>query len=322
MSVTRVVPKSSTYSASMKGAGMNEYEAVAVITTDNAHDDSYTVLSAGPYSKGSYFTWFDYSDPLSICYEASPRKISDFVWEVTYKFRPRNRESSTRKGDEAQDPNPLLRTPDVEWTTEEVWRTAWKAYRYDFAQQKWSEEMEPVVNSAGGRFSQPLQYAHPRPVLRYARNEEVFPHEVAVEYTFALNSDSFLGYGPGQVQCRAIRGQWRFEDVAGLGQVSFWRVEYEFLFDREGLFYEDILNEGYAGYKNVGTPGMPVYVLTVREAEGDETGRKVPMTGPFLLAHDGTFLSKEDIEAGNVTYCRFSRPKWKAFSDLAITLPY
>lgn len=108
--------------------------------------------------------------------------------------------------------NPDQQPPDVRWSFEVKKRVV----QYDL--DGW-----PIVNRA----NQPIVYEEDVafPVLNITRNELNFDQDVASEYAFALNADTFLGAEPNTAQILPPDAQMDF-----LGPLRFWRVSYKIRF--------------------------------------------------------------------------------------------
>lgn len=124
---------------------------------------------------------------------------------------------------------------------------------------------KPYVNSA----RQPL---HPAPTVQIAfpvfemsRNERAFHVGIACEYSFALNSDTFLGRPPKTVIAYPPSAQLMIR-----GTLRFWRVSYKFKFmppcltDYGWTFQPEFLDQGTCELQDdAGKPnhGKPVPII-------------------------------------------------------------
>lgn len=84
----------------------------------------------------------------------------------------------------------------------------------------------PFINTVGDPLEDPPQTEETRQVLHFARNEEDYNDSWAQQFRDTVNSDTFLGWNPGQAKCRDIQGERQYSTDFGY----YWEVSYEFEF--------------------------------------------------------------------------------------------
>ena len=113
-----------------------------------------------------------------------------------------------------QDPTQWL--PTFKWDKE----TVTVAYQTDM-------NNKPFLNSSGQPFTPAPVFEASRAVLIMNRFETNLSRATITNYSYAVNSDTFLGAAPGTVRLDPITA-----DQAILGGVQYWKTTYRFVFNR------------------------------------------------------------------------------------------
>ncbi len=345
MSAISVKPMPDNQQGSQSDRG-GEYEIGFIVRTNSASDGQIAVLlaianpnlNANPVVLGQTYSWRNESDASSICREIAPKRRGDKVWEVLCRFKPFD-DAEKQSGNKPEEPDPFLRPPEISWPKEDVQETVWKAYRrQDEGDGTWTAQPVGTVNSAGGMYAQPVTRNRRKSILHFARSESVFPQGWALLFEDALNLRAFLGWPPYTALCRSITGTWQCENVtreiaerhnppSGFprqrGQtwwVYWWRVAYEFAFDRRG-WLDELLDAG-AFYRDTRASigGNPNPNFNKLSAVRDKGG--LPMHGPFLLDGKGGLLSDAKAMAGDVVHRVYAHRDALDFSAMKISIPY
>lgn len=275
MSALKVVEKVASRTASFGIDGSREYTRVFRVRMSRAGDGCLTaVMAPGIPPLGlNYATTIEY-DLGAICRSLEPRQISKYVYEVTAKY------SSKPSDSEEQDPNPLLRPPDIAWSK----ATYGKPLAKDL-------DGKPVVNSAGQPYDPPVEIERTRQVLTITRNELAYDYDLAEEYADALNSDTFYGKPAGRAKFAMPVATWKWENG-----YEYWQVTYQIDFHPEGWALL-LLDQG--SYELVDGPDS----TKVRKPIVDSG---VTHSGLVLLDGEGGRLAQSEIDAGN---CFWRTPK-------------
>jgi len=116
--------------------------------------------------------------------------------------------------------NPEYKYPDIKWNFDEVQKPA-------------SVDLDGKIyqNSANQPFTPPVQFPRGYLVLNITRNELSFNINTATQYAYAVNSDVFLGFPAGFVQCMPPQA-----DQEWLGTIRYWRVSYKLRFHPRGIW--------------------------------------------------------------------------------------
>jgi hypothetical protein len=318
MSITAAVKKGYPRGGTDTDRGP-EYEVRYVVTATDASIGPLAVLTALPITLGSVYAYGAETDLSVLCRKIGPaERTGPLTWEVPCTFNMAD-EANPSQNPEGE-PNPFLRPPDISWTHDDHQDAVSKAWRLE-VDDTWTPDQVAVVNSAGGAFANPLMRDRARLVLKYTRNERIFPLGHAQTFQDTINAGTFLGWAVGCVLCKHIDGSWTAEQVEEVW-LRYWRVSYEFVFNRD-TWIESILDSGNF-YRDtryvVGDPPVdnPNYwkISAVRDKDG------VPMHGPFLLDLFGGLLSDTQVEAGDLKHRRFSYREMRDFSPMQITIPY
>lgn len=113
---------------------------------------------------------------------------------------------------------PWLWRPKIEWDFQE---------RNNAAPVKDLDGL-PYLNSAIQPFNPPANFEEAYPVLVVIRNELNVDQTLINKYSYAVNSDDFLGAPPGCAQCLPLRATEQYQ-----GDMEFFRVTYRIRFSTE-----------------------------------------------------------------------------------------
>lgn len=254
-----------------------EYKGTAVrawrVETDDNSIDAVQILDNAHLSSPSPIAIIGEQHPsASILYcksrDCKPDSDDGKAWIVTANY---DNQLSEDPGD--RDPNPLLRP--VKYGLE------WAQYTMLLTKDA---DGDPILNTVGDEFDEPLEEDDDRPILVAVRNEDAANLAsliaLAVDYRNATNSDTFYGAPPGCVKMAPMElGDIQYEN----GQ-SYYAVRYAFMFKEEqegGVpgWNRQILNRGKNAYKTANT-------ASTKYSLGAEA--------PKNLKEDGTVLGSED----------------------------
>jgi hypothetical protein len=210
--------------------------------------------------------------------------------------------------------SPLLQQPEVSWT-----------FAGSNVPIDTDTEGIPVTNSAAESFDPPITKDYSDLVLRYSRNERTYDKLVAADYKDAVNSDTFLGFGPGHVLCSMFEA-----DMMRAATLTYYKVRYEFRVRYDQVKTRDangdvqtmvfgwtkrIRDEGFRERTGETNPdGSPKY-----KEFTDENGQK--LSQPHLLDGSGKKLSDAAIAAPplpETCFLKFDVLKKRPFAALNI----
>lgn len=188
--------------------------------------------------------------------------------------------------------NPLLQRPERSW-------------RFALSNEPIDRDIvgNPLASSSGEAFDPQMTEDFYDLVLRYVRNEESYDKLLAAQYINAVNSDSFLGFNPGQVRCNIFDGE-----EARVSQNLFCRVTYEFQFRWDG-WKRKITDQGFRIKTGTDANGKPKYENIL-----DDKGN--PVSQPVLLDGQGQRLAED----ADLVVLEFETKRKLPFSVLNITL--
>ncbi len=212
-----------------------------------------------------------------------PRNIGlhQFEFDVTYE--------RTNFGDDPDANSPLDQPVTISWSTQS--RT--EPFDRDV------RSGDPIVNTVGDPFDPPL----PRPVavdvLTMVRNEEEYDAIAMRQFKNHTNSSSFWGAGEDQAYCADITAEKIQE-----GQVTFWRVRYEFWFIAEDADSEAplewnarVLNQGLRYWTGI---FLNVKGIQTKEIQPVTDPHGNPASQPVRLAADGSQLAPNGEPTGAI----------------------
>lgn len=231
LGIVWVHEKHEAWSGSRNDKGDYEFSRAFDVLTQTRNVGPFQVLLAedpatGLAVPGDFDDYHAGDDTLSFAFVKSKNAKRDsqqpLLWQVDVKYS-----SATDIQQRQVAENPLDRPPVYSWDNTTYQKVAFK-----------DKDGNPVVNSAGERFSPLPEMDDCRPVLRVERNEASFNEARAIDYQDAVNTDMFRGFDPGQAKVAKITGSTAFEN-----SVHYWKVTYEIHFRREGWTLE-VLDEG------------------------------------------------------------------------------
>ncbi|MGA1979455.1 MAG: hypothetical protein ABSG99_02665 [Sedimentisphaerales bacterium] len=254
--------------------------------------DPQTGLAVPPYGAQHPFDGYMFV----INREVKPAEGA-FVYEVTCNY------SNDPAGTE-QTQDPLIRKPEISWTFVTSDEPIDRALaRIEPGTRKIDV---PILTSAGEAFDPPPTDEMHDLVLRYVRNVRVFDQLQASRYKGSVNSDMFLGFGPGHAKCAVFDGDKIYDDKYG----EYYKKTYEIHFrvvvinGKKYGWVKRTLDQGYWELSDE------------TDEEGNHKYRRAldldgnPLSGSVPLNGNGKFLFPSEIAAGNVVYLVFeTRPK-------------
>jgi hypothetical protein len=205
--------------------------------------------------------------------------------------------------------DPLKEKPQVSWTfvtSDEPIDMALARIEPTYAKNV------PITNSAEESFDPPITEERSDLVLHYVRNEKHFYAERARKYIGAVNSDRFLGFGPGRAKLAVWEADKIYDDDYG----DYYRVTYEIHFrefEHNGKEYgwvRRILDQGFREYIT-----DPIGPWCYREIE-DDAGNKI--SEPAKLDGRGRLLTGNTKNKG--VFLIFETKEKKSFSVLDIDI--
>jgi hypothetical protein len=281
--------------SSVNDKGETEYTRLFRVVTSSPLVANLAVRTAAKIPKiGDVYATTTEFDATSLCRRVQPQQDSEAprVWEVRVEYGPPEAESGQ------QNPNPLLRSAVVAWGFTQASRPVWK-----------DKDGKPIQNSAGDWYDPPPEIDDSRPVLTVSRNEPAFNSSIAIAYQDAINSDSFMGFSPGQAKVAGISATSQTEN-----NFFFWSVTYEFHFRRDG-WQVSILDAG-RNYKTQDGNLAPIPQLGVKE-----DGTTFPMKNtavPEPIPLDGAGLPIRSPNPSNVKYRDFKVYRELPFANLGV----
>jgi hypothetical protein len=215
-------------------------------------------------------------------------------WLVTVEH------GSDQPGETKRDPNqmtenPLLRLAEVSVSSESTKRPL----EVDL-------DGEALLNSAFDPFDPPYEDDDFRQVYQVTKNMSSFNDLESFEYLGAINSDTFLGSGPGTWRMRDYSGQSSFEN-----DVYYWKVTLK-LERSKKPFAVKLLDAGYQGFVGGLTPGQGFKRVVLLDPNGQA------YTQPVLLDGNGSALDPNKVATGETppVYLPFNIYRAKPFGTL------
>lgn len=270
--------------------------------TDQVHDEWYIIANATSASPDPVPSVFS-PHPTNTSVKSRgilPRQegIDSSSWLITVPYDDERSESD-------DEPDPIQRRI--------KYRLDWTSVTKDFI----LDAEGNIVQNTAGDFFQGLATEEKRPVLIATKNELAEDLDaiidLAIDYSNAVNTDTFHGASPGHALCRDIvSGELQIEN-----DIEYYAVQYAFEFKRldELLAITDpdqiettpdpwdrlVLNEGYYHLKTA-----------------DDLTTRVENAGKHLkkLKRDGTLWSGDD--ADKFFYRVFKEFKRRPFSVLGV----
>jgi hypothetical protein len=199
---------------------------------------------------------------IALSKDVAPMRPDGRAWTLRVQYD----EAEPLQGQQQYQENPLLRPPQLQWSTTQ--------FEEDFIK---SVDGKAVVNSAGDYFDPPIRVQRSRWQCHYQKNVASVPTWL-LNYVDAINSDSFLLGGltisqrAAKLDAISIQGP-KFENG-----VTYYELGYTFTFCRSGESWQPkILDQGM--YELV-TSGNQTFKRRIRY-NGE------PVTSPVLLDGEG-----------------------------------
>ena len=183
----------------------------------------------------------------------------------------------------------------------------------------------PILNSALESYDPPMTEDFYDVVLRVERNEMTYNRAMAADYAGAVNSDTWLGYGPGHARCRVFTGNKAYTNFW-----AYFRVIYEFQMrysevrtrDPGGTIVTRVIgwlrrmrDEGYRELTGATLADGSPEVRTIVDKEGS------PISQPQPLDGSGTKLTKsviDNVPLPESAFLTFDTIKQRPFAILGI----
>lgn len=293
-----------------------------VVTNDKTDGPGVVEFAAGIPLVGEWYVSYGLgeSDLLATCQRVRSAQddIDPTVWIVEAEYEtPRAGQPSnfqlptggvTRHAAQPPDVQLVLRPPEWKWSHTTIRRPARKAWTAPGGAT--STRTVSVVNSAGEQFDPLPEEEVPVRVLDYSRHASYFDKKETAVYLMSFNSDRFLDYEPGEVQCVRYDGEPVYQNDTLIG----FRETLQFLCvdtDWTGLTLHPVqlLDAGWRKKE----PGKS------RTVEIRDEITNNPITQPWPLNGSGNALTIASVEAGSLVYRDFYVYKQRSFAPLGIT---
>ncbi len=276
------------------------------VIVDNPLAESNQICQAGPiplpFAPYTSADGGDY-DVSALCVKiAAAQQVPDdrMHWIVTCDYSTEMPEGGPSACFYGSFPLGAQNQPELEpWVISWEPETITKAYQYD-------RNGNAFTSSAGKPFKPAPSYQTARAVLCFTRNQLTFGREQIVNYSYAVNSDDFLGAIPGAAQCMPPTGKLMFR-----GNTAYWRVTWKVKFGGEDPSYPDgvetfdpvyLLDQDTFRLQDIpGSPDLGKAVPILRHG--------VPVTDPLLLNGIGQPIGVDD------------RPEYREF-NIYRTMPF
>jgi hypothetical protein len=324
MGIRRVVPKFDGRDGRLSDGLQRAYTQKFQVFTDSKTTGPLAVMFApGIPRLYAFYVSFGATevDTLALCRDVYPvQDPADWsVWEVTCQFStlPLGPTSAQGQPSDGGDPskgdgasnNPELEPPVVRWG--------------------WHEKEEAFVKDANGKdvLNSAKQPFDPAPtvergwrVLYFERNELSFDPDAMDKYSYALNSDNFLGAKQKEVLSKPVTA-----DAVYKGPLRYYRVKYEFHFRKRppienpgqvfpgATWSRDILDQGLCKLSLTAGPNFKKPVPIIRNGQ--------PLSQPVLLDGAGQELTPAALAASGPQYISFQPYLATPFAPLNIVLP-
>jgi hypothetical protein len=262
-------------------------------------------LPFSPYSTGEGIEF----DLASLCVKTSATmQVPDdrMIWIVTCDYSTEMPEGGPSVASFGNDPAGTQNHPE-----NEPWTIGWEPEVISRARQ-WDLDGFAFTASSGKPFKPAPTIETARPVLTFSRNQLEFGRTDIITYSYAVNSDDFLGAPPGSAQCLppTAKLMWR-------GNIMYWRVTWKIRFGNEDLTFNDV--GGYEQFSPMRLLDQDTFHRQNAEGAPGE-GQPVPIIGlngqtavdPLLLDGLGQVLPY----GGNPVFLRFNVYPSKPFNAL------
>lgn len=220
------------------------YRRSWLVQTDSKTTGRIAVRESVPVRIGNVFSCDGETDAGSFCNDISVKSLSGASagkeWIVTATYGPYDPSTNAS--------NPLERPIEVSGGFSEFEEIV-----------DVDVDGNPVVNSAGEPFANPVMRDDPRPDLMIVTNAKTLDLNLIYTYRRAVNSDEFWGANPGQVRVASIT--WQYLHHADIGY--YYKITYTFKFKKDGwqIRLQDkgmrVLNAGGTALEKVKFNGIP-----------------------------------------------------------------
>lgn len=207
--------------------GVREYVKSFLVRVDSAEDGPIKILSdlRIPQKYITTYQTITESDPGARVVEVECRQEGEgyWLWMVVCRY------SSDWRDEQRNDPDPLLRPPAKSWGSKP-------------SEEPFEEDLdgEPVVTATREPFDPPVTRRKGNRTLRITMFLPFYNPQVADEYEYSCNEQTFFGYDPGKVLLTSVTGQDHFE-----GEFTCAQVTFDFEMKKDGWENISVLNQGY-----------------------------------------------------------------------------
>jgi hypothetical protein len=265
--------------------GSRWYQRVWNVTVDNKGDSKETVLAASgiPLPYYQYTTSTETDLAAVVTNRDGEQKPGHWkYWTVTVQY-----DSAATQNNEERQQNPLLWEPKIYSPGAEHFQVpiigTLKDGEFDRDDPAFEDPME---NSFGDPFDPQPMMEDSRPIVVIERNEVGYSMAREMEYTSAVNRDSWGGAKPGQVKLRSITTPGRQRVEVNNDVIYYYPVRYELAYKRE--FWDLwVLDQGYKYLDAGGKEHTDVVDGYPKMVKLDGTGKKL------AAAADPVWLQKK-----------------------------
>lgn len=265
-------------------------------------------------------------DPQAICRVVTPSRVGDSptLWAVTAEYATAIIDGPPGGPGGHDDPNPIARPPKKRWghiaVREPAQRLRFLGYRLVYNNGTYVDDVleDPIdwaiqENSAWDAFDPPIEVERRISVLTITRNELNVDPDLIDSYTGAINSEPWFGKPKWTWKIASIDADWDYE-----GAVQFFRVTYQFHYNRDGW----TINQLDAGYNELATaPGSFNAKMKRHIRLPDENNQLQKVNAPQKLNGHGEMIPLENVddpEALGAVYLVYQEPNVRSFAPLAI----
>lgn len=192
-------------------------------------------------------------DPASLCVDvdAKNKNGEPEVWTISCKY------TNDLPDDTIDDDDPTSIRAKSSWAFEEFSR---------FVGQ--DRDDNPILNSAGDRYEDPIEIVDSFPTLTITKNRNSFDATNAFNYNNSVNSDTFRGAEPGTLRVRITASEeWK-------GDSAYWATTYVFRYNPNG-WQPKILEAGL--YQKVLSSHVPCFVKGETPHDSEPVSHPVPL---------------------------------------------
>jgi len=283
-----------------------EYTAVWRLTTDDAQEQSQTVLlwfRANEVDLGDPYLYAgDTAGSVALAKRIRARryKKSAFIWEVQVDYAPPDEDDGVDI-EGVVEPDPLKWRPQLYYNTVQYQRPVERS-QYLGGYNGTAATLLPIghkcipMNSAMVPFEPGLEMDDSRCTIRVVRNFATFDADVAEDFTDTVNVSGiaflYLGFNMFAARRTAKIREWGAA-IRIVNDIEFWEAEMVMDIDRSG-WWEEVADRGFHARAIAGDPDgrggsisgadiIPGIPKVRRLVDFDET----PISTPLLLDGDG-----------------------------------